>query len=362
MKQGRSLQEVAAELERQKEAKRDFIADTRELMVLDRSAAQGSGPRVALKVNGHGEFGIDSNAHRQLAQRVGVPQKYYDRMADEAPGLLAMNLNHWLHEKPERRMVRTLDGNARAVLSDRYRCLDNFDLATVALETLGSLANDRGGMVVESSQVTTRRLYLKAFFPSIQAEVRKGDVLQAGVLLQNDECGGGRIKVLPMTKVLWCTNGAIHEVQGFRAFHVGKSVEGEEEAFEIFADETRKADDKAVWLKVRDTIKACASQAIFDQVLKNAKDATGQQIGSNVVKSVEVLQERFALQEGETAGILDHLIKGGDLTRWGMHQAITRYSQDVADYERATEFEALGGRVLTLPQTEWKAIAEPSAN
>jgi len=34
-----------------------------------------------------------------------------------------------VYEKPERRMVRTLDGSTRAFLSDRYRPLDNFDLA-----------------------------------------------------------------------------------------------------------------------------------------------------------------------------------------------------------------------------------------
>ena len=35
----------------------------------------------------------------------------------------------WLQSDDDRRMIRTLDGNVRAVLSDHYRRLDNFDLA-----------------------------------------------------------------------------------------------------------------------------------------------------------------------------------------------------------------------------------------
>ena len=58
-------------------------------------------------------------AHRQIAARLEIPAKYYDRMRTEAPQMLAKNVNHWLHAQPETRMIRTLDGNVRAFLSDR---------------------------------------------------------------------------------------------------------------------------------------------------------------------------------------------------------------------------------------------------
>ena len=38
--------------------------------------------------------------------------------------------------------------------------------------------------------------------------------------------------------------------------------------------------------------------------------------------------------------------------------AVTHYSQEVEDYDRATEFEALGGRLIDLPAHEWKGLAE----
>jgi hypothetical protein len=38
------------------------------------------------------------------------------------------------------------------------------------------------------------------------------------------------------------------------------------------------------------------------------------------------------------------------LSQWGLVNAITRTSQDVTDYDRATELERLGGVVLDMAQ------------
>ena len=47
----------------------------------------------------------------------------------------------------------------------------------------------------------------------------------------------------------------------------------------------------------------------------------------------------------------------GDLSGYGLVNAVTHYSQDVEDYDRATEFEALGGKLIELAPTEWKGLA-----
>src|SRR5262249_41625075 len=127
MYQGRSLQALAEEVKRQRAARRDFRAPSRQL-VMDRESR--------VEVAGQGTFEPTPIAHRQIGERIGIPAKYYDRMRIEAPDLLASNVNHWLRESDEKRLVRTLDGNARAFLSDRYRRLDNFELLEAALPTL----------------------------------------------------------------------------------------------------------------------------------------------------------------------------------------------------------------------------------
>ena len=47
--------------------------------------------------------------------------------------------------------------------------------------------------------------------------------------------------------------------------------------------------------------------------------------------------------------MLKHLIKGGDLSAWALANAVTRAAADLESYDRATEFEALGGKVIELP-------------
>ena len=56
------------------------------------------------------------------------------------------------------------------------------------------------------------------------------------------------------------------------------------------------------------------------------------------------------------AGVLRHLIVEGDLSGYGIVNAVTHYSQDVEDYDRATEFEALGGKLIELAPTDWKCL------
>ena len=75
------------------------------------------------------------------------------------------------------------------------------------------------------------------------------------------------------------------------------------------------------------------------------------------VATVEVLANRYTLNDTERAGVLRHLIIEGDLSGYGLVNAVTHYSQDVEDYDRATEFEALGGKLIELAPTEWKGLA-----
>lgn len=125
MKQGRSLMELGRELQRQRLNRQDFLADTRSLEV--ESNSYGSTLHLSLDGKTYG-FGIGELAHQQIASRLNIPFRYYVKMQSEAPDLLDQNINRWLNEKPERRMVRVLDGKVRAFLSDRYRRLDNLEL------------------------------------------------------------------------------------------------------------------------------------------------------------------------------------------------------------------------------------------
>lgn len=68
--------------------------------------------------------------------------------------------------------------------------------------------------------------------------------------------------------------------------------------------------------------------------------------GDNPVKTVEVLGDKYILNKTERANILRHFIMANDYTAFGLVNAVTRSSQDISDYNRATELERLGGTIL----------------
>lgn len=351
MKKGKSLIELAAELTRQQESKRDFVASTQSLMFHE---PLGAKQPFTLEVGNEGSFDINELTHNQIASRVGIPQKYYDRMREEAPILLTDNVQHWFNNKPERRMVRTLDGNARAFLSDRYRPLDNYDLA----ETVLPILTDSNNVEIVSCEITQNRMYIKALFPKIEGEIAKGDAVQSGIVISNSEVGLGALKIEPLIYRLVCLNGLIAADHATRKYHVGRAADGGEAAMELYRDETLKQDDRAFWMKVQDTVRGAFDQAKFQMILERMQETTGRVIEGDPVKAVEVVQKQFGLTDTDRGGVLKHLIQGGDLSQYGLLNAVTRYSQDVADYDKATEFERMGGQIIELSKNAWQQIAQ----
>ena len=342
MKNGKTLTELAVELERRAANKQDIVADTRTLQMLDNK----------LVVNGEAK-GINEIAHDQIASRVKIPAQYYDRMRSQSPALLSQNVNHWFNTQPEKRLVRTMDGNVRAFLSDRYQRIENEQIASVVLPILLEDPSIR----IESCEITERRMYIKAVFPKIESEVSKGDVVQAGISITNSEVGMGSVKIEPLIFRLVCLNGLILNDASLNARHMGARIGNEDNLSEILSDEAIKADDNAILLKTRDVVRASFNQVRFQKYVDKMAESKGDKIEGNPVEAVKVLAKKAGLNEFESNGILRQLIEGADLSRYGLLNAITRTAQDVESYDRSTELETLGGNILHLARTDWQTIA-----
>jgi len=126
----------------------------------------------------------------------------------------------------------------------------------------------------------------------------------------------------------------------------------------VFVPWRMAADDRAFFLKVRDVVEAAVSEATFRQVAMKLQSTRDIRLVGDPVKTVEVLANRYSFNDIERAGVLWHLVSGGDLSAFGLVNAVTHYSQDVQDYDRATEFEALGGKLIELAPAEWKGLAQ----
>jgi len=359
MKAGSTLNSVAERVDRLTRSARDFLAKPSQIRVAT-AAEAGHSSLVLDDGSGALTFGISDLVHDQIAAYADIPLPYYHRMRETAPELLAANANAWLTRGTGRRLVRTaLSGDeqptVRAFLSDRYRPLDHHQLLEAVLPQLST-----PGMRIESCEITEKRLYLKAVSERTTAEVRVGEVVQAGIAVSNSEVGFGALTIQPLIFTLRCTNGMVLEDSSLRQHHVGRRQgdPGDVDIRHLLSDETRTADDHAFFLKVRDVAKAALDDGLFRRQVDRLRVAAGTPIVSDRLDQVvEVTARRFSLSADEGAGVLAHLIRGGDLTQWGLCSAITRHSQDLADYDRATELERIGGRLVELPRSDWMSLA-----
>lgn len=345
MKTSMTLTELAQTIENQQASKRDYIADTRHLTMESDKVQVGSGD--LLVVNNH--------AHGQIATETGIPKKYYDVMPAE---LRATNVNYWWRAKPKKRLIRTINGTMRADLSNRFRILDNVDIAEATLPVLF----ERDDLKVLSCDLTDRRMYIKVGFEKMLRELKAGDVVQSGVIISNSEVGAGAIEVAPYMNRLWCSNGCYVTEYGNRKNHIGQAINSSGENFEVYTDETMKLSNQALMAKLQDTVRACIDEVLFAKIVDKFAETQGIVIDADPVTVVDNATKRFGLSKGEGSSVLQNLINNADLegqrnTAFGLINAITRTAESVIDYDRATELEKLGGDLINVKASEWTKLA-----
>ena len=289
MKTGRTLQELATELDRQIETKVDYIQSTQQLEMHDNGM---------VSITGQGTFPVAEVAHRQIGTKLGIPAKYYDKMREEAPDLLASNVNRWFEQEPERRFVRTLDGHVRAFLSDSYRPLDNFDVAEAVLPVLTETSAE-----IVSCEVTERKLYLKAVVPSEPLEIGPAEgyewgvghqqvhKVQPGLVISNSEIGHGSLSVTPAVHTVHCTNLAVWNESAVTKRHLGGQLgKGQDDGvWEYLSDESKQKTDEALWYQVRDFVQAALTGNVFEDIVMQLRESRGHAIEGDVPAAVEVV-------------------------------------------------------------------------
>jgi len=169
--------------------------------------------------------------------------------------------------------------------------------------------------------------------------------VQSGISISNSEVGCGSLRIEPLVFRLACLNGMIIADAGLRKYHVGRNDNDmdAEGAMQYYRNETRAADDKAFWMKVRDIVTATGERARFESLVARLQESTTKVITGDPIKAIELTSRKFMFSDDEKASVLRHLIGGGDLSAYGLANAVTRASQDLEDYDRATDFEKIGG-------------------
>lgn len=365
MKQGKSLVQMAQELEAMRAAAKDFVVPV-EKLVMQVERVQGVKVPVIGFQNGKSHQYRPTNwAHSQIATYTDIPKGYYDRISNENAELLAWNVNHGLarateiakqEKRQESRMVRTVNDTARAVLSSRYRILDCHDLADTVLPTM-----IQEGLQVVASELTERRFFIKALSPKLTTEIKKGDMVQYGLVISSSDVGSGSVRVEPLIYRLVCANGMIANT-AIKKFHVGKN-QAEEDIRELLTDDTKHLTDAAFWAQVNDVVKGSMNPRVFEAQVDRLRVAANEEIKNfDLPRVVELTMKATGITgEGKKNSILAALASGNEgagLTRWGLINSFTRAAQDEGvNFEESIEMERAAGQILELPKAAWSHIA-----
>jgi hypothetical protein len=331
--------------------------------------------RVVL-VTPMGNLGINDIAHRQFADKVKIPVPYWNRLLEFYPEGLVDHANNWLSTEPETRLIRMLRpvteadrerstrqggtvANVRAVLSDRYRTIDNYHVLNTAMET----AAERG-LVVKEYNLEEARLFVKFVEASYRDRSNLIDPrnhrfisqrLGFGLTLKNSEVGLAGLSAEAYVLILTCINGLItmdkHQVR-----HVG-GRNAEDESW--MGDDTKRLDDAATFLKLRDRMRELTSDEAQGRILNVMANAAGEPIVLDEKPIFEYLDgvgARFEMSEEERDILKEEVTHeravsslGPTLTRWTVSQGITATARRLDNYDRQVELESAGWTVLTDP-------------
>ncbi len=339
-------------------------ATTKDVVVATDAVRLGEDMRLAIPTVG--EVPLSNHAHTQVAEKAGIPQRFYDRLRADFPSLLARNVNDLFPSGSDRRLIRIADGRVRAVLSDRYRALDSYDLALRVAEK----AMAHNAQVVDAS-LTETRMMIRVTLPQYRekvgeltaavraayatdthnAEARRAagalaldaDYVVPGLLVTNSDVGSGAFRVEPYVYRLVCLNGLVGEYS-LKQIHVGARLELGEV---VYTDRTRTLADQALWSQVGDVIDATFRPESFRAMLDRLRGA--HQVALPRVEAVvDVVTRDLGLSEERRAALMGYFAaEGPDL--YGLTQGITRVAQSSVGADLQTEIERYAGDLLTDP-------------
>lgn len=334
MKSMFSPMELTTQIKNNQEKKADFIHPCSGMFVMN----DGNKMKIYVENTPEGvdeNLNLSSNALRQLLQRSDTPQKFSKKLMRQSPETLAVIINLWLEERADKKlMIRTMEGKARAVLSENYRRVEN---EHVALVTIRSLAKVPCG-VIRSTAITDLRMYIRISTPEFQVETCFGP-LEFGAVVTNSEVGAGGISVHTMA---YLPDRDI-------AFLIAENKLVSKFISEIISDKSNaQSRMDAVFSGVM------SDEAMKDVVLK-FQQAHDDVITMTKPDFMKAMRKAFP---GLPCGrVIELLPSSKQLSRQDLVLAIAEHAQEINDFDEIFNVEIWAGKILEMPRDAWREVA-----
>ncbi|ORT46726.1 DUF932 domain-containing protein [Frankia sp. KB5] len=368
-----SLDDLVALLQTEQPRQLDVVAPARTITARDGSLVL-AGTDPVLGPDGvdltDGTYTPTTIADEGLADKLQIPLPYLRRLRETHLPLYDANINGWFqHPAQQNRalLVRALrpstgsgPGVARAVLSDRYRPVDNLDVLLAALDGIRQAG---GPVTVDGADLTDRRMYLRIRSDTVRlaaptlldgytspftgARGADNPIVWAGFTVTNSETGCGAFTITPRLVVEICTNGMTITKDAVRAVHLGGRLD---DGVITWSSDTQRKAIALVTAKARDAVAAFLNPDYLHRTLARLERAAATPIDDPAATITHIASQLHFTADEQTR-ILSHFIRGGDLRSAGVLHAVTSTAQTLPDADRAHDLEAQALRALHLAAT-----------
>lgn len=299
-----------------------------------------------------GQFTMHDNAIGQMADRMGIPQRYLRGLASGEPWAIALAaylLNqHSDWTQRSRVLVRTVGTQVRGILSDSYRRLNSVEILTAFVQEAAGQ-----GAVISDAYMNDTKVWAETILPTPITVPTKnnGDVvIFAGARFSTSDYGDGAVDMRAFLLNGACLNGMVRE-SVMKQVHLGSKLPDNL----ALSQQTYELDTKTTVSAVKDLTKGLFSK---DNLMAKAVEIQGaSEVEVDFDRELKKLTSNGGLlkQEGkEVEKILmrnnpDDGVQGG-ATLWKLTQAITAHARELSP-ERSRELHELSGQLLNRVKT-----------
>jgi len=346
--------------------KNDLIVDTStsaRVVLTD-----GFGPpsdRLRMEVTDHDgkahHFTINEHAHRQIAAKIKVHWSHYRRCLDDHVDLYIDTVNKLFEREPKECMFRMFGDRLRAVLSSRYRRIDNLEVLSQTLPVISNLDT-----VVLGSNVNDNYMNMKVLFrdENLRHTVAKANgnerVVLPGFRLSNSETGQGSLKLEGFFYDSYCTNGCVFGVDNlfnFSRTHIGSKLDAGAD-LQILSSETIEQENKLIIAQLSDCMRSLSNPDNVQKLADHLILAANTEQVKKPIEAINMITKEFQLSEIEHQKALETFLRDADFSKFGLASAVTEIANeaDICTYDRANEIESIGGKILNFGDAMWNRI------
>ena len=298
-----------------------------------------------------GQFTLHDNAIGQLADRMGIPQRYLRGLASGEPWakqLAATLLNeHSGWTQRSRVLVRTVGKQVRGVLSDSYRRLNSVEILTAFVQEAAEQ-----GAVISDAYMNDTKIWAETILPTpiTIPTAKNGDVvIFAGARFSTSDYGDGAVDMRAFLLNGACLNGMVRE-SVMKQVHLGSKLPDNLQ----LSQKTYELDTKTTVSAVRDLTKGLFSK---DNLMQKAIEIQGaSEIDVDFEHELKNLTKNGSLLKTESKEVEKILMRNdpedgvqGGATLWKLTQAITAHARELTP-ERSRELHEITGQLMNRVQ------------